>query len=489
MENKSPNMKLNFISTVVFQVVSVLLSFITAPYVSRVLKIDGIGIYSYTSSVQSYFLLIAALGTATYGAREISRVRDSKEKYSKLFWEIEGLTIITTGLCIIAWLVFSMFSVKYEIYYYLLLPSLFATMLDISWFFNGLEKISLVLSRNVSIRFIGIILTFILVKTKSDLPTYFIIQSCTPLCANVLMWLELPKILGKCQFKSLRPLSHLKSTFMYFVPTIASSIYLLLDKVLIGVITNDVAENGYYTQAERVINILKNVVFMAINSVVGVRISYLYEMKKMDEIKNRIEYSFNYLAFTGFGCVFGIWAVSSMFIPLFYGEGYEKSIIILNLFAPILLCCSVSSCLNAQYYVPVGRRAECTKYIVVGAIVNVILNLLLISRFASIGAVIASVIAEGVIGILFWHNSNNIISLKSIYKLSWRKIISGAVMMFLIMLINSMFSANVSAVLLLADILIGFCSYIGVLLLLNDKWTKNIIIFFLQKVKICQKKY
>ena len=101
-----PSLKKNFALSTVYQVLLLLVPFITTPYVSRVLTADGVGIYSFTNSIQLYFSMFAALGTVSYGAREIARSRHNKEKRSKLFWEIETLTVITTIVCLILWLVF-----------------------------------------------------------------------------------------------------------------------------------------------------------------------------------------------------------------------------------------------------------------------------------------------------------------------------------------------------------------------------------------------
>lgn len=486
-KEKKPSIKLNFVFTILFQVFSVLSSFITAPYVSRVLSVDGIGTYSYISSIQYYFILISALGTAVYGAREISRIRDSSEEVTICFWEIEFLTVITSSISTIAWIVFSYFFLEYRIYCFLLLPALVASMFDISWLFNGLEMMPLITTRNLMARIIGIVLTFVFVKNTNDLPIYFIIQSGTTLIANLSMWLELPKIIENIDFKKLHIFKHFRPTLMYFIPTIASSIYLVLDKVLLGILTQGVAENGFYTQAERIITICKNVVFMAINSVVGVRISYLYKNKQYNEIKDRVKFSFNYLAFMGYGCVFGIWAVAKLFVPLFYGPGYEKSIVVLMIFAPILLFTSISSCLNAQYYVPVGRRAECTKYIVVGSIVNLILNFVLIPKFQSCGAVTASVIAEAIISFLFWKNSDNIINLHSLLEISWKKVIAGIIMLVFIYTVNMVFSVQ-NVVVLLLDIFLGVSVYIlSLVFFLKDEWTTAIVVScigFIKKVFI-----
>ena len=156
-KKKNPSMKVNFVFTIVFQIFSVLCSFITAPYVSRVLTVEGIGTYSYVSSIQYYFILISVLGTATYGAREISRIRDEKKNISIKFWEIEILTIVTSGISTVVWVIFSIFFSDYRMYCFLLLPALIASMFDISWLFNGLERMSLIVTRNLIARVFGII--------------------------------------------------------------------------------------------------------------------------------------------------------------------------------------------------------------------------------------------------------------------------------------------------------------------------------------------
>ena len=189
---------------------------------------------------------------------------------------------------------------------------------------------------------------------------------------------------------------------------------------------------------------------MAINSVVGVRISYLYKNNQYEEIKDRVKFSFNYLAFMGFACVFGLWAVAKLFIPLFYGPGYEKSVVVLILFAPILLFTSISSCLNAQFFVPVGRRAECTRYI---------------------------------ISYLFWKNSDDIIDFKSLFNVSWKKASSGIIMLLSIIGFNFIVSSN-SVIILVVDIVLGAVVYVfSLLFLFKDEWSTNIALSFVVTIK------
>ena len=310
---KEPSIKKNFVYSTAYQILNVITPFITAPYVSRVLGAEGIGIQSYTASVQYIFLLIASLGTLSYGSREISMHRDDVNERSKLFWEIELMVICTTGLALFGWVFLCLFSPRYKIFYCVLSIGIFANMFDITWFFNGIEQFKLTVIRNSAFKIIGIVLLFAFIKSKDDLLLYIFITAVTSLLSNMSLWPYMKCYIVKVDFRKLSFRRHFKETLVYFIPTIATSVYTVLDKTLLGLITSDVAQNGYYQQAEKIINLAKSVVFTAINSVVGVRNAYLFAEKRFDEIHKKIEISFNYIFFMGFGCCFGIMGVAKTF--------------------------------------------------------------------------------------------------------------------------------------------------------------------------------
>ena len=137
---KQVSLKKNIMLSTFYQILKIVTPLITAPYVSRVLGVGKIGIYSYTSSIAMYFTLFGGLGTSTYGTREIARVRNDEQKRSQTFWEIEILSIITTMVSILVWGVFTMLNTKYRGYYAVLTFNLLAVMFDISWFYAGIER-------------------------------------------------------------------------------------------------------------------------------------------------------------------------------------------------------------------------------------------------------------------------------------------------------------------------------------------------------------
>ena len=476
------SIKKNVLLSTAYQILVLLIPFITAPYISRVLGADGIGIYSYTQSIQLYFSLFAALGTATYGAREIARNRDNKEKRSKLFWEIELLTVITSSICLLIWFILIFFSKEYKIFYLILTMNILNTMFDISWFYTGLEQIRYTVFKNLIFRIIGVILLFVFIKSSDDLILYVFLMTLTTLLGTLSMWVTLPKFITKVNKKELKILPHLKETLVYFIPTIATSIYTVLDKTLIGIITNDNKENGYYEQATKIINMTKALTFASLNTVLGARISYLFAENKFEEVRQRINNSMNYILFLGFGLMFGLIGIANNFVPLFFGEGYDKVTILIKLLSPLVIIIGISNCLGSHYYTPAGFRRKSTKYLIVGACINLILNIVLIPKYWSYGAAIATIIAETIITILYLMNCNNYLNYKDLLKYSWKKIVAGIIMLLVVYLI-SYIQINLILVLIL-QVCSGALIYSVVLILFKDEFIINVIKYqILEKIK------
>lgn len=472
-KEKQPSIKKNFIYSTAYQILSVLTPFITAPYISRVLGAEQIGIQSYTQSLQQYFVMFAALGTITYGSRIISMNRDDPYKRSKLFWEIELMVVGTTMAALVGWIALIINSAKYKVYYEVLSIGIFSSLLDISWFFNGMEQFGLTVTRNAIFKILGVVLLFLFIKGPDDLLLYVFILMTSTFLSNLTLWPYMRKFLVRVNLKDLNVWRHLPETFVYFIPTIATSVYTVLDKTLLGLITDDAAQNGYYQQAEKIINLAKSMVFTAINSVVGVRNSYLFSEKRFDEIRNKIEMSFNFIFLMGFACCFGIIGVAKSFVPFFFGNGYEPVTELLYIFSPIIVIIGVSNCLGAQYYTPVGKRKQSTVYLIVGSIVNLGMNLILIPSFGAKGAAVASVFAELIISYLYAKNCNEFFSNSIILRCGLKKLIAGIGMGVVVYRMNYM---NLNPFLLLiCQIALGAVVYLGELWVLRDDWLVNIL--------------
>lgn len=476
------SIKKNFLYSMFYQILTMILPLITTPYVSRVLGADGIGTYSYTSSFQTYFSMFAALGVLSYGQREISRNRDDVEKRSKLFWEIEIMVVITTLITLIAWFFFSFIYDKYTIIFLILSINLLAVIFDISWFFSGLEEFQYIVVKNTIIKFITIILLFLIIKEKNDLALYVGLMACGTLVGNLSMWTKLPSFVSKVSFKSLHIKHHFKESLIYFIPTIATSVYTVLDKTMIGLITNNTYENGYYEQATKIINMAKALAFTSLNSVMGARTAYLFKDKnKTKEIHQKIEDSLNYILLMAFGICFGIIGVADGMVPWFFGSGYEPVATLLKMFGPIVIIIGISNCLGSLYYNPIGKRAISAKFIIIGSACNLVFNSIFIPKMGAMGAVLGSLFAESIITILYVAFSDGFVTAVLLWKLSWKKFLAACIMLISILPFYVLFEKTIY--LTTIQVVIGVFTYFVALVILKDEYILCLISQYSKKIK------
>ena len=469
-----PSVRKNFIFRAGYEVLLLLTPFITTPYIARVLNSDGLGIVSYTGSIMAFFTMFAALGTPQYGMREIARNRDNPEKATRLFWEIELLTVFTSSVCLMVWIGVCVFYREYSPYLFAMIPTLLGTMFDISWYFTGYEKVGYTVGRNTVFKILGIVLLFTFIKSRNDLLLYVFLTSLTGMLGSLSMWSFLPKMLVKTDLRGLHIWCHFQETLVYFIPTIATSIYTVLDKFLLGIIVNNNDINGYYDQAGKLYRIINALVFTALNAVMEARVSYLFAQGEDEEIRRRIRRSMDFTMLLGCGGVFGVVGIAKVFVPVFWGPGWEEIEALIYLMAPLTLIIGVSYCLGSLYYNPSGNRAQSARYLIVGACVNLILNLLLIPYWDAIGAVIASLAAEGIITVLYLKNCKGYLTFRTLGSVTWKRLLVGAAMCLLVMAAGRLPIEN-SIVKLAVQILAGAVFYGTALYLAGDEMLRELL--------------
>ena len=426
---KQPSIRKNYIYNTFYQILSLITPLITAPYLARVLGPDGVGIQSYTASVCNYFVLFAMLGTASYGQREIAGHRDDKEEVSKIFWQIELITIGATLVCLLFWGILILCSHEYREYYIALTFTIIGAALDISWFFAGFERFNLIVIRNTVIKLVGIVLIFTFVKAKDDLIVYIVLNALSGMVGQLSMWGYLKSFLVKVEWKKLRFKEAFQETLVYFLPSIATSVYTVLDKTMIGLITKNSYENGYYEQTNKIVSMGTSIV-CSLNTVMSSRMSYLFSQKKYEEIRQKLGKSLDYCVLLSCLLVGGIFGIAAGFVPWFFGKAYEPVIVLLRVYCPLVFIIAISNCLGGQYLTPSGQRIRSLKAIITGSATNFICNLFLIPNYGAVGAAIASLVAEGVILCMYLYMSKEYVNFKQLSQLVIKRGVACIVMAY-----------------------------------------------------------
>ena len=469
------NLLKNAIYNIIYQVFNVLIPIITVPYISRVLGKEGVGAYSYTNSYAQYFITFGMLGISLYGSRQIAQNKKDKERLSNDFWNIYLLQLICTLIATIIYLVVFVFINKNNVYLYLAQAiNLLVAIADISWFFIGYEEMKKVVLRNLIAKIVGIIMIFTLVKDEGDLILYTLILSGSMLIGQMLMWIGLKGRVYTKKLKIMETKKHFLPAFSLFMTQLAAQVYVLLDKTMLGLITNN-AQVGMYENSQKTIKIALTVA-TSIGVVMLPRMSSLYSQNKLDEFKIMMYKSFSFICLLAFPTYLGIVSIADNFSPWFYGESFVGIETLIKVGAIIIIPISISNVLGMQVMISIGRENRFTLSVLGGLAVNLIFNMFLIKEYGALGATISSVFAEFTVTIIQFYYLKDIVDFRIVLKKCIKPLISSVLMCISVVIISKMINSSIINTIFLA--IIGSMIYAIIILLLKHEALldiKNII--------------
>lgn len=440
--NQTTSIKKNFIYNILYQIISLITPLITAPYVSRVLGVDNIGVYSFTQSMVSYFGLLAAISSGTHGQRGIAGKRNSKYEMSTFFYEVFILRVITTFVSLMAFILFSFtFGGEYLYLYLIQSVTIIACAFDITWLFQGLENFKITVTRQILIKLIGVFSILLFVKSENDLWVYTLCYSLPTLVGNLLLWPGVRKVVDRVKIEDLHPFRHLKLEFALFIPYVGVMLFSYVDKSMLGYICDSKAENGYYEQALKFITISASVV-SALSTVMIPRMAYYF---KNDDIRDSALLTKKGIkAIMLLSCLLagGMFAVGPNVIPWFYGSGYEKSIDVLEIISAVTLFKGLNSYLGSAILIPAYKQGKYSIGIWISTVANIILNAALIPNFGAVGAAVASVISEFILYLLLSFYTRDYVGRKTVVCYVYKYLISGLIATVIIYIIANQLSST-----------------------------------------------
>lgn len=388
----SSKIKNNFIYQIVYQIFVLAIPFVMSPYVSRILGAEGLGIYSYTYSIAYYYVLIMMLGVLNYGNRTIAKCRDNQDELNREFSGLLILHLLLGIICTILYLGYIVCMAQEKTYALIQGIYVISGVFDITWFYYGIEKFKLIVERNIIIKIITVILVFLLVEQKSDLWIYCLIMACSIFLSQIMLWFPLSKYVKFIIPTRYMIFKHLKPMFVLFIPTIAISIYKYMDRIMIGMLSTKI-ELGYYENAENAIRILTSIL-SSLGTVMLPRMSNMVIKKEINEVQKYIKKSMYYLMIATFAMTFGMMGIADIFAPIFWGNEFIMSSRVIKILVFSVPFVSFANVIRTQFLLPNERDKEYTRSVVIGAIVNLGLNIILIPRYGASGAAIATVCAE-----------------------------------------------------------------------------------------------
>lgn len=388
----------NYVYSSLYQLFLIIVPFVTIPYVSRVLGAELIGINSFTNTIMTYFVLFANLGTTVYGNRTIAYYRDSMTNRSQKFWEIVVLKFAVSLVVYFTFLAFIWMYPQYQMVFMIQSIQILATAIDISWLFDGLEDFKRTVVRNFIVKLASVTMIFLFVKTHHDFNIYVLITVGATLAGNLTLWTYLRQYVTKVSFSSLNIAEHFAPVFSLFVPQIASTIFVSLNKVLLGTLST-MSQAGYFENADKVVRIL-----LALVSSVGVvifpKVANAYKNRDIKKVTELTKVTFDAVNIITIPMVVGVLSISDIFSNIFFGSEFIGVDIVLSILILELLFMGYSSVLGSQYLIATGQSRYLSLAVIGGLVTTGTSSFILIPRYGAVGAAVSSVIGEATIMII-----------------------------------------------------------------------------------------
>ena len=452
----------NYLYNLSYQILTIILPIITVPYVTRIFTSEALGNYIFYNSIVSYFSLFAMLGIGVYGTKQIAAASD----VSSTFWNIYAIQLIASILAIAVYLIVA-FSIPQMSGVIPLIVgiTLFANMMDISWLFSGKEDFKKITIRNIVVRLIGVISIFTFVKSSDDLYLYVFLIVIFDFLGQFVMWVPAKKFIKRPSFNAKVIKKNLHPIVLLFLPQVAISLYVVLDRNLIGLL-GSYSDVGIYEQGQKLISILLKVV-SSLGVVMLPRVANLLSERRDKEAQNMVKFSFILYNLIIFPMIFGLIAVNEVFVKLFLGQNFQDVKYVLYVIVFNIMFVGWTNILGYQVLVVRNKNKEFMLSTTIPAFVSVAVNIAVIPFFGYIGASITSVVVEILVFAIQWYYSRNIINKNLLFNKDLAKIICSSLVMFGAVMLCKMALGLDGIIGLIIYLAVGGISYLGMIFLLK----------------------
>lgn len=395
LRDRTPSIQLNMVMNALLTMSSIIFPVITLPYVTRVLGAEGVGRVYFASSVIAFFAMFAELGIPVYGVRACARVRDDRAELSKTVREIMTANIIA---CAVVYFVFAIAVstvprlAEDRVLMIVMSSTMILNAVGAEWLYKALEKYTYITVRSVGFKFIALIAMFMMVRSEADYLTYGFITIFAASASNIVNLCTLHR------YVDLRPSGthdirrHLPGMLMLFALAAATTVYTNLDLAILDFMKGD-AEAGMYGVAVRIKLVIVSLV-TSVSAVLLPRNSFYYEKDRKDDFYRLLSVTMSIVMIVSVPAAVYFIMFAEESILILAGGKFLGAVTAMQIIMPSVVFIGISNIIGMQMLVPAGREKDVVIAAAIGAGVDLVLNLMLIPRFASAGAAAATLAAE-----------------------------------------------------------------------------------------------
>jgi O-antigen/teichoic acid export membrane protein len=418
--NLTPVIKRNLLYNSLLSVSQLLFPLIIYPYTFKILEPEGVGLVSFAESLTQYLISFAAVGIPFYGVIETAKARQNKERLDRLFTELVIIQLALTGIILLLFVGCILFVGKladHRMLYFISCGTLLMSVFTVEWFFQGIEQFRYITARSVLIRTIFVVLVFLFVKSKSDLTLYYALTFITVFLNAVINFWYASKIV-QLKFKVLTFKRHFRPLLTIFFSNVAISVYILLDTVILGFLSTDLAV-GYYSTAIKIAKI--PLAFMtALSTALIPRISASFSSGNHDYVRNLVRKSFTYIILLSVPIGAGLYLLAPDLIRLLANDKFLPAIQVIRVLAPLTLLIGLSNLFALQMLTSMGKEKLTLYAVTIGMVLSIAGNLVLIPKYSYMGTAYTTLVTETLVTVLTGWYAIRFFTVRLPFKLLWQ---------------------------------------------------------------------
>ena len=467
----------NYLWNAFYQLFLIIVPVITMPYITRVLGQTNNGIYAFTYSNVQYFILLGSLGVSLYGNREIAYLRKNRKATTDAFWSIFFMRLVTIIVAMLAFFIFLGFTGNLKTYYLAQGIAIIAAMIDVSYLFMGFENFRITVIRNFIVKLLSLILIFTLVKERNDLTIYILIVAGSTLFGNLTLWPYLKRYVDKPVFKDLTFKKHFLESLSLLIPQVATQVYVLLNKTMVGVMVSYSA-SGFYNYADNITKILLSLV-TAVATVMLPHVASAYAEGDEAGVRKYLYLAFQFVSVLAVPLAFGLAAIAPKFSILYLTKAFSEVGVLIVIEAAVVILIAWSNVIGIQYLMATHQNRAYTVSIIFGAGANIVLNLPLIMLWQTKGAMVATVISELAVTGYQVFAIRKQVTITKLFQDQWKYFLSGIVMFIGVRYLHDAWTMTYKQ--LIIEVAIGVVIYFAIILILRPKVLKTAMDFVRQR--------
>jgi O-antigen/teichoic acid export membrane protein len=368
----------------------------SAPYISRVLGVENIGLVNFAMSYVGYFAVIAVLGVDYYGVREIAKYKDDQKKTSKVFSELFLINCVTTIVVTIIYFlsIWHIPSLQQNWKIFVLVGvNLYLIPISLDWYFRGLEYFKIITNRSIVIKFLSFVGLFIFVKQREDVIPYILLYVCSVIGTYILNFIYAKKTGLKIKWTNINVKVHIKPMLIFFVSHVAISIFTMLDVLMLGFLSS-YKQVGFFTSPNRILGIIMSF-FAAINTALIPRLAFNQQQQSNDNAnKELLQKAFDFSSLLIIPAAIGLCLLSARFIPFFLGPEFLGSILPMQILSFKIIVVMINSFFGFNILMTFGYENKYAIVLFTCALFSFVLNLIFIPKYGAGGAAATTIAAE-----------------------------------------------------------------------------------------------